>query len=74
MERQKNAMTDPRLFPDAEPGAPSSFPVRWAGWSVRSPNRVARATAKLWYDARNQIARELGISSLGEVEVVRVED
>lgn len=53
---------------------PPPEPVSWAGWSKSNPNRVGRATAKLWYDARDLIARELGVTSISEIEVVRVEE
>lgn len=59
---------------DAELSAPSSEPVKWAGWPRSNPNRVGRATAKLWYDARDIIARDIGTTNVFEIEVVRVEE
>lgn len=57
-----------------EPSAPPSSPVAWAGWSHSNPNRVGRCVAKLWYDARNMIARELHVLNLQELQVVQVAD
>lgn len=54
--------------------APPSGPITWAGWARMNPNRVARVSAKLWFDARQAIMRDLGVVDLGEVEVVRAED
>lgn len=63
-------MSDKR-FEIAEISTPPSSPVRWVGWCKNNPNRVGRSVAKLWYDARDQIAKELGVSSIFDVEVIR---
>lgn len=47
--------------------------VKWAGWQRSNPNRVGRAEARLWFDAREAIMRELGVVDMTEVEVVKVE-
>lgn len=52
---------------------PPSGEIKWVGWPKSNPNRVGRAHAKLWFDAREIIMRELGISDLGEVEVIKCE-
>jgi hypothetical protein len=57
-----------------ELGAPPVNPVAWVGWSRSNPNRVGRCVTKLWYDARNMIARELHVINLQELEVVQVAD
>lgn len=53
--------------------APPSGKVKWVGWSRSNPNRVGRAHAKLWFDAREIIMRELGLVDFGEVEVIKCE-
>jgi hypothetical protein len=55
-----------------EPSAPPSHPVKWVGWSRSNPNRVGRCVAKLWYDARNMIARELHVINLQELQVIQI--
>lgn len=45
--------------------------VDWVGWSRANPNRVGRASARLWFDAREAIMKELGLVDMGSVEVIR---
>lgn len=47
--------------------------VQWVGWQKSNPNRVGRTEARLWFDARDAIMRELGIADASSVEVVKVE-
>ena len=56
-----------------ELSAPPVGEVQWVGWSRDNPNRVGRATARLWFDARESIRRELGLTDVTSVEVVKVE-
>lgn len=48
--------------------------VKWAGWQRSNPNRVGRAEARLWFDAREAIMRELGVKDMASLEVVRAKD
>ena len=54
-----------------ELSTPTPEPVDWAGWATSNPNRVARVRAKLWYDARDMVARELKAVDVFSIEVVR---
>lgn len=56
-----------------ELSAPPVGEVQWVGWSKDNPNRVGRATARLWFDAREAIMRELGLTDMGSIEVVKLE-
>lgn len=53
--------------------APPVGAVRWVGWQRSNPNRVGRTEARLWFDARESIMRELGVSDMSSLEVVKVE-
>jgi len=57
--------------PHIELENPPSEKVDWVGWSRSNPNRVGRASAKLWFDAREAIMKELGVGDTGLVEVIR---
>lgn len=58
----------------SELNAPPSGAVSWVGWSVKNPNRVGRATEKLWFNARDAIMRELGIIDISDIEVIQRDD
>lgn len=72
-KRRSTTLKDIQLAPEADPEAPPCDPVAWAGWLQSNPNRVARTVAKLWYDARNDIGRELGAMSTADLQLVRVD-
>ena len=53
--------------------APPVDAVCCVGWQRSNPNRVGRTEARLWFDAREAIMRELGVSDISSLEVVKVE-